>query len=697
MPKRGIPCFALTRVSQVAWLVAVAACRTPSVPAPVPPHAGPPTNAPATTAASIDVDPAAMDRQVDPCDDFYRYACGGWLARTPIPPDRPAWSRSFSEIQERNQTLLRAILEDYAAGKVNAAEPDARKVGDFFAACMDEPAVERAAQTTLRELHARIERIKDAATLAAEVRWLHDRGFGVFFGFGAEQDFRDATQVIGQADQGGLGLPDRDYYLSDDDKSREIRDRYQAHVARMLELAGDPADRARAAAATVVRIETALAKGAMDRTLRRDPLKIYHRLERKGLEAKAPRFVWRRYFTDELADVRAINVLAPDFFAALDRVLATTKLDDLKTYLRWHAVADHAGALGKAIVDEEFAFSRNLTGAEVLQPRWKRCIEATDAALGEALAQPFVARTFGAEGKQRSLQMISDVEAAFEANLTTLDWMDAATRTAAAQKARAVYNKIGYPETWRRYDAVDVRREAHIDNVLSAAAFESARQLRKIGRPVDRAEWLMTPPTVNAYYNPLLNEMVFPAGILQPPFFSREATDAANYGAMGMVMGHELTHGFDDEGRKFDAKGNLRDWWNADVAKAYESKAACVVTQYDQYEALPGVKLKGALTLGENIADMGGLKLAYRAALPRMAKAARQPGVSPAQRFFVSFAQSWCTNRRPEYARMLATVDSHAPPQFRVNGPLRNFPAFAEAFACKPGTKMAPKDRCAVW
>jgi endothelin-converting enzyme/putative endopeptidase len=641
-----------------------------------------------------------MDRSVSPCDDFYRYACGGWLARTPIPPDRPAWSRSFSEIQERNQTLLKGILEDYAAGHVGVGEPDAKKVGDFYAACMDEPAVERASAATLRELFARIDGIKDSASLATQVRWLQDRGFDVFFGFGADQDFRDATQVIGQADQGGLGLPDRDYYLKDDAKTREIRDRYEAHVARMMELAGEPADRARAAAATVMRVETALAKASMDRAERRDPLKIYHRIDRKGLEATAPQFVWKRYFTGDLAEVRAINVLVPEFFKALGELLAKTKLEDLKTYLRWHAVSDHAGALAQAFVDEEFAFSRNLTGAEVLRPRWKRCIDATDAALGEAMAQPFVARTFGAEGKQRSVEMIKDVEASFEANLGSLDWMDAPTRAAAAAKARRVFNKIGYPDKWRRYDAVDVHRDTHVANVMSAAAFESARQAKKIGRPVDRAEWFMTPPTVNAYYNAQLNEMVFPAGILQPPFFSREATDAANYGAIGMVMGHELTHGFDDEGRKFDGDGNLREWWTAAVGKAYEEKAACVVAQYDKYEAVPGVTIKGALTLGENIADMGGIKIAFGALSKRSGGVNAAPataGLTPAQQFFVSYAQAWCTNRRPEYARMLATVDPHSPPQFRVNGPLRNFPAFAETFQCKPGAPMAPKDRCAVW
>lgn len=675
------------------------ACRTPAAPPTTATPAPPPAGA-AKNAAMVNLDPTAIDRSVSPCDDFYRFSCGGWLARTPIPPDRPSWSRSFSEIQERNQTLLKNILDEYAAGRTDPGEPDAQKVGDFFAACMDEPAVERAADAAVKDLFARVDRVKDAASLADQVRWMHDRGFDVFFGFGAEQDFRDATQVIGQADQGGLGLPDRDYYLKAEPATRAIRDKYEGHVSRMLELAGQPADVARRSAQTVLRIETALAKSSLDRTERRDPLKIYHRLERAGLEKAAPRFVWRRYFTGDLDAIRAINVMVPGFFQGLDQVLATTSIADLKTYLRWHAVADRSDALGQAFVDEAFAFSRNLTGAEVLRPRWKRCADATDAALGEALAQPFIKRTFGSDGKQRSLAMIADIESAFEANLASLDWMDAPTRTAALDKARRVLNKIGYPDQWRRYTPVDVHRDTHVQNVMSAAAFETARQLRKIGRPVDRAEWFMTAPTVNAYYNPQLNEMVFPAGILQPPFFSRTAPEAANLGAIGMVMGHELTHGFDDQGRKFDAAGNLREWWTGAVTKAYEEKAACVVKQYDQYEALPGVPLKGALTLGENIADMAGLKLAHRALEMRARKqaaAAEVAGLTPPQQFFVSFAQSWCTNRRDEDARGRAMVDPHAPPKFRVNGPLRNFPAFAAAFACASGTPMAPKERCSVW
>jgi putative endopeptidase len=504
--------------------------------------------------------------------------------------------------------------------------------------------------------------------------------------------------VIGQADQGGLGLPDRDYYLAEDARKTKIREAYRAHIVRMLVLAGDSEAAATKAAGVVMDLETELARVSMSRVDRRDPLKIYHRIDRGGLEAAAPHFPWTRFFTDDLASVKAINVLVPAFFEGMDKLLSKTSLDRWKTYLRWHAVADHASVLGQRFVDEDFSFtSKNLTGTEKLLPRWNRCMRATDRALGEALGQPYVKATFGAEGKSGAQAMIGDIESAFTKGLDKIAWMDPPTRTAALEKAHKLFNKVGYPDKWRRYDAVTVDRKQYAANVLSASAFEAARQYAKIGKPVDRNDWDMTPPTVNAYYNASLNQMVFPAGILQTPLFSRAQPDASNFGAIGMVMGHELTHGFDDEGRQFDAQGNLREWWTPAVVKAYEGKASCVAQQYDGYVAVDDLHVNGKLTLGENIADMGGIKLAYDAFQTRRRNDAPVAGFSEDQRFFLGFAQAWCTKRRPEMARNMVTVDPHSPAHVRVDGPLRNLPAFAQAWSCPAGSNMAPANACQVW
>ncbi len=692
-------------------IFAVCGCRaTPAVGPSPQPHPVPPTPAPiaapaAGDAVALGFDPTAIDHSVSPCQDFYQYACGTWLARTPIPPDRPAWTRSFSVIHERNQNILHGILDAYAAGQVNPGEPDARRVGDFYASCMDEPAVAEAGRTALSDWLARIAAVSDLDRLAVLVRWMQDRAFGVFFAFGPDQDFRDATQMIGEADQGGLGLPDREYYLKRDPESGKLRQAYRGHIARMLVLAGETTTAAAADADVVLQLETQLAQASMSLVDRRDPENVYHRIDRAGLEASAPHFPWQRYFVADLSGVRAINVAVPGFFIGLNRLLEATPLAELRAYLRWHAVSDHAMALGPRFVDESFAFaSHNLTGAKVLLPRWKRCADATDAALGEALAQPFVKKVFSADSKQRALSMVHDIEAAFARDLEQIAWMDAPTRAAALDKLHAVYDKIGYPEKWRRYDRVHIDRHNYTDNVLAADAFESERQYAKIGKPVDRQEWAMTPMTVNAYYNSQLNEMVFPAGILQTPFFDVSAPDAANDGAIGMVMGHELTHGFDDEGRKFDKSGNLREWWTPQVERAYEERTACVVRQYAGYHAYDEVPINGKLTLGENIADLGGVKLSLQALLhrtqartPSSVGAAAFVDATEEQRFFLALAQSWCTNRRPELERSLARVDPHSPPRFRVNGTLSNLPAFASAFACPAGSAMVRRDRCSVW
>ena len=682
-----------TTILFTALLLAGTAChRTAESTLPTPP---PDVKVPPEPPATVDL--AALDRSVNPCDDFYRFACGGWMAATPIPPDRPAWYRGFSEIQERNQTILREILEDAAAGKLDA--PYADKLGRFYAACMDEG--QQASVDALQRRLQALAAVEPGAPLARSVADLQRDGVDAFFGFASTQDFRDTTQVIGEVDQGGLGLPDRDYYLKDDEKSRQIRENYVRHVARTFELAGVPAEQAQANAQTVMGIETALARASMTRVDRRDPYKVYNRLERKGLEKLAPSFAWGTYFDAMGAgDLQKLNVASPDFFRGFGELVQSAPIADVRTYLQWQLLDAAAPALSEPFVQEDFQFrAKNLTGEEQILPRWKRCVDATDRMMGEALARPFVALTFGGGSKEQAQALVHGIESAFATNLDALDWMDETTKGRAREKLDAVYNKIGYPDRWRNYDALEVDDRSYLTNLFHGAAFESHRDLAKIGKPVDRSEWYMSPPTVNAYYSPLLNEMVFPAGILQTPFFDTHAPHAANAGGIGMVMGHELTHGFDDKGRQFDAKGNLREWWTPEVGKAYESKAQCVVDQYAGY-TVDGLNLNGQLTLGENIADIGGLKLAWLALQERQrAKGEGAPvnGFTEDQQFFLSFAQSWCSNRRPEYGRMLVTVDPHSPPEYRVNGSVSNLAGFAEAFSCPAGAPMAPANRCVVW
>ncbi|HJZ87647.1 MAG TPA: M13 family metallopeptidase [Polyangia bacterium] len=696
MQKQLIPMFAL---------LVLTTCQSAPEPAPEKAVSAAPAAAAAPVATSEPpgmVDEGALDRTINPCDDFYGFACGSWMKKTPIPPDRASWVRSFSEIQERNEARLHKILEDDAAGKPGPDDPYAKKLGDFYASCMDEAGAESAGMATFKEELAKLDQMKDGKALARQVAWLHLSDVDALFGFTARQDLKDATQVIGMADQGGLGLPDRDYYLKDDAQSSALRKQYVEHVAKMLELLAARPAAAATQARAIMQLETALAKASMALVDRRDPYKIYHRLERAGLSAKAPRFAWDAYF-EALgpAGVQAINVTNPDFFGALNELLAKTRPGDLKTYLRWQMVNAAAPALGKQFVDEDFHFrAAALTGEKEILPRWKRCVETIDGQMGEALARPFVAQTFGADGKARSQAIITTIERAFENNLGTLGWMDAATRAQAIDKLHRIVNKIGYPDPWRNYDALEIDRTSYLKNRIRAAVFESKRVLAKIGKPVDRGEWGMSPPTVNAYYNALLNEMVFPAGILQPPFFNRAAGLSTNYGGIGMVMGHELTHGFDDQGRKFDAAGNLRDWWSPEVNKVFTEHADCVAQQYDGYVVIDGQHINGRLTLGENIADLGGLKMAWiafhaaQAGKPPLPKVA---GLDQDQQFFLGHAQAWCMNRRPEDFRRRLIIDTHSPAQFRVNGPVSDLPEFAAAFQCKPGSKMAPAKRCTVW
>jgi putative endopeptidase len=654
---------------------------------------------PASKPASVRFDINAIDRAADPCIDFYQYACGTWIKNNPIPNDQSRWGR-FSELAERNREVLREILEE-------AAKPDpkrdqvTREIGDFYAACMDEKTIEAHGLDPLKPQLDRIRSLKDKAELAELVAHLQKEGMGSLFEFGSGQDFKDSTQVIAQLDQGGIGLPDRDFYFREDAKSAELRQQYVAHVQRMFELMGDKPEAAKANADTVMRIETALAKGSLDNVSRRDPEKVYHRLTKPELAALAPNFHWNDYFVAMSGPTFVtVNVAWPDFFKALNAELQTASLDDWKTYLTWHLLHARATMLPSKFLQENFDFfGKTLTGAKEMRPRWKRCVDYTDAALGEALGQKFVERTFGKEGKARTLAMVDRLEKALGEDIQALPWMTAATKTKAAAKLAAIRNKIGYADHWRDYSSVTIKRDDALGNIARADRFEFQRQLNKIGKPVDRGDWDMTPPTVNAYYDPLMNDINFPAGILQPPFFDNDMDDAVNFGGIGMVIGHELTHGFDDQGSQFDAEGNLKDWWTPEDKKAFDEREACIAEEYSRFSVAPGINVNGKLTLGENTADNGGIRIAIMALETALANRMRPEigGYTPEQRFFLAFGQIWCSNDRPEAERLQVQTDPHSPPRFRVNGVVQNSPEFQKAFSCKVGQPMAPPNACRVW
>jgi len=673
-----------------------------------PPAKKPAAAAPVAGPQSLGIDETAIDKSVNPCDDFYQYACGGWLKRTEIPADRSNWMRSFSEIDERNETELRKILdglvEAQKGGKSLGEDPYGDKLVAVYGACMDEAKVESGGAAALKELFAPIDGMQSLDALGKVVAQLHAEGSAPLFRFGSQQDLKDATQVIGGLMQGGLGLPDRDYYLKDDAKFKEYRTRYVEHVAKMFTLAGVAAADAQKAASTVMALETELAKVSLPRVELRDPKKLYHRLELAGVEKTAPKFNWKAYLTAlGFPSITQINVFHPPFVAGVDQLITKTPIADLRTYLKWHRLhtAAAASALPKAFVDENFAFfGKTLQGTAQILPRWKRCVQLTDHLMGEALARPFVRLKFGADAKADTQAMVKNIEAAMEKNLAGLAWFDDATRKQAYEKLHSIVNKIGYPDAWRKYDALEVKPGmSFLSSVSAASRFETNRDLAKIGKPLDRGEWQMSPPTVNAYYEPSLNEMVFPAGILQTPFYAKSAHPSVNYGAIGMVIGHELTHGFDDEGRQFDAKGNLRDWWSPSVNGEFEKRTTCVKEQYDAYTVLDNVHLNGKLTLGENIADLGGIKLAYAAYVAsRGGKPATKVGnFTDDQLFFLGTAQSWCGKRREALVRMRVVADPHSPPEYRINGPMSNLPEFGKAFSCKPTDKMVRKQQCVVW
>ena len=662
------------------------------------------------------LDVAAMDKSADPCVDFYQYSCGGWIKNNPIPPDQPRWS-VYGKLNQENQRFLWGILEDLADKTAGRTAPQ-QKIGDYFAACMDESAIEKRGAAPLKSLLDAIAGLKSKDQLPGLLARLHleTASSGLFFDFGSNQDYADASQVIAFAAAGGLGLPDRDYYTKTDARSVELRQKYLLHVQRMLELLGDKPELARREAAKMMKIETALAEASLTRVQQRDPYQLFHKVDVQGLQALTPSFRWAAYLTAlGLEPQNTFNVTEPAFYKELERQLQANDLEDIKSYLRWQTVHAAAPLLSKAFVDENFDFfSKTLRGVPQLRPRWQRCVALVDRQLGEALGQEFVSRAFSPELKQKTLALTRQIEHAMQVDLQQLTWMSPATKQKALEKLHAVVNKIGYPDKWRDYSSVEIERDDFLGNAERANRFEARRQLVKIGKPLDRGEWGMTPPTVNAYYDPQMNDINFPAGVLQPPLYDPKMDDAPNYGDTGGTIGHELTHGFDDEGRQFDAQGNLRDWWTSQDAENFAHRAQCIVDQYAQYTVVDDVKINSQLTEGEDIADLGGLILAWMAwqeqkSLPvtgaplpegiqrEVGNGQRIMGLTPDQRFFVGYAQWACENERPEELRMSAITDPHSPAKYRVNGVVANMPEFEKAFACKAGQPMAPQKRCRVW
>ena len=654
----------------------------------------------------------AIDSTLDPCVDFYQYACKKWMAANPIPPDQSRWSHG-AKLNLWNQGVLRDVLEQASANDPHR-NPVAQKIGDYYSSCMDEREINAKGVAAIKPELERIEAMHSKAEMATELAHLHQITFQMavsnnsgattaMFGFGAGQDLDDATQVVAGIDQGGLGLPDRDYYFKDDVKSVETRHQYVAYLEKLFALDGDNAAAAGSHAKVAMDMETALAKGAMDIVKRRDPANLDHKMSRDQLRSLTPEFSWDDYLrTIDAPSPDHYLVLTPDFLKNMSQLISSASLEDWKIYLRAQLLSTSAPLLSEPFVNESFDFyGRKLVGQQEIRPRWRRCTEAVDRDLGEALGQAYVERTFGEDGKQRMLKMVRGLEDALGSDIQQLDWMTPATKKEALVKLKGIEDKIGYPNRWRDYSSLNIVRGDALGNAYRSGEFELHRQLAKIGKPVDRGEWGMTPPTVDAYYDPQLNTINFPAGILQPPFFDKQMDDAVNFGAIGAVIGHELTHGFDDEGRKFDASGNLRDWWTADDGKAFESRAKCISDEYSGFEATAGVKVNGNLTLGENTADNGGARIALMAVEKELAAEGKADdkigGFTPEQRFFISYGQVWCSNWTPENLRVLAQTNPHSPPQWRVNGVVSNMPEFQKAFGCKKGQRMVSENACHVW
>ncbi len=647
------------------------------------------------------LNPAFMDRSADPCVNFYQFACGNWIKLNPIPPDQARWD-VYAKLETDNLRYLWGLLQEYAKPSPGRTA-NQQKIGDYFAACMDEASVEKAGAAPLRPLLNEIAALNSVSGLPTLLGHLHlaFEEDGALFGFSSAQDYADSSREIAFADAGGLGLPDRDYYVKTDAKSQEIRARYVDHVARTLQLLGDSAALAKTEAPTVMAIETALAQASLTRVDKRDPYKLFHKLTAAELAKLTPSFNWPSYWAAlGIPPQSVVNATEPKFFEEVEHQLRTRSVADWKVYLRWHLAREKARYLSSPFVRADFDFyNKYLRGVTEMQPRWKRCVRFIDRDLGEALGQVFVEKTFSADAKARTVAMTREIEKAMETDLEQLPWMSPETKKQALLKLHAVVNKIGYPDKWRDYSSLNIVRGDFLGNVNRSVIFESRRQLNKIGKPVDRTEWQITPPTVNAYYDPQMNDINFPAGVLQPPLFDPKLDDAPNYGNTGATIGHELTHGFDDEGRQFDAHGNLKDWWTPKDAQQFQQRAACVVNQYGQYKVVDDIKINSKLTEGEDIADLGGTLLAYLAWKNETRGKDLQPiaGFTPDQRFFIGMAQWACGDERPESKRMSAITNPHSPEEYRVNGVVSDMPEFQKAFSCKAGQPMVRAQACRVW
>jgi len=643
-----------------------------------------------------------IDRSIDPCVDFYQFACGNWIKNSEIPADRPSW-QSFSELNESNLEIEKDILEKAAAGGAERNAID-QKIGDLYGSCMDQKAVDAKGIAPLKPELERIAAVKDKGELMVEVARLHSMGVNSLFNFYSSSDMHNADQVIAYIGQGGLSLPDRDYYVKDDADKVEMRKHLTEYVTEVFTSAGHTPEEAAHAAQSVLAIETLLAADSTDRTKLRDPKNRDHKMSREDAAALAPEFSLNRYFdTVGAPKFTELNVTTPEFFRQVNGVLAIMPLDSLKTYVAWHLLRSASPWLSEPFVEANFRMRQALTGQKQIQDRWKRCVNLVDGELGEALGQRYVERTFGADGKQRMLKMVDALEKSLDRDIENLSWMGDETKKQAKIKLQAIRNKIGYPDVWRDYSSVAIRRDDLLGNIERADTFEAKRQVGKIGKPLDRNEWGMTPPEVNAYYSTTYNEIVFPAGILQPPFFDKNMDDAVNLGGIGLVIGHELTHGFDDQGRKFDPQGNFRDWWTEQDGKEFEKRVSCIANEYSDFVAVDNMKLNGRLTLGENTADNGGARVAF-AALERMiaedktGKAGQSvDGYTPEQRFFLGFGRVWCEKQRPEYLRMQVSTNPHSPGRYRVNGVVQNMPEFQKAWGCKAGQPMVAENACHVW
>ncbi|HWY04910.1 MAG TPA: M13 family metallopeptidase [Candidatus Acidoferrum sp.] len=656
---------------------------------------------------SPSLDISSMDKSVDPCVDLYRYSCGGWQKKNPIPPDQTSWS-VYGKLYQDNLTFLRGMLEQAAQLKPHR-NAVSQKIGDFYAACMDEGAVEKLGISPIQpelDAIAQIKSAKDLTPLMVRLQLTYSRysaSGSMLFSAGSTQDPDDSERVIADVDQGGLGMPDRDYYTKDDAKSKEIRARYVQHVQKVFELAGDDVATAKRNAETVMRLETAMAEASLTRVDRRDPHKLVHKMKVADLTQLAPNFDWVAYYREmSYPEFAILNVDAPEFIKEVNALLSSESMDNWKTYLRFHVADTSSPYLSSKFVEENFEFYRKyLRGAKEMQPRWKRCVQYVDYDLGEALGQVYVAKVFSPELKQSTLDMVQRIEDAMGQRIRALDWMSPETKQQALTKLAAIRNKIGYPDKWRDYSSVRIVPDDFAGNVERAHQFETRRDINKIGKPVDHGEWDITATTVDAYFNPQMNDINFPAAVLQPPLYDPKMDDAPNYGNTGGTIGHELTHGFDDEGSQFDAKGNLKDWWTKEDREKFDARTKCVDDQYSSYVSVEDVHVNGKLTLGENVADLGGEILAYIAWKEANKGKDLRPiaDLTPDQRFFIGFAQWDCANERPEDMRMRAMTDPHSPARYRIDGVVVNMPEFSSAFSCKAGQPMVKPEAeiCRVW